>query len=283
MNPDARRDSLDRNQRSQSEINESYRNRPDLSERSILILLFSVMGLVTLILAWPGLPAPGSILGQSSATLGAVLLLAPLAFVVMKRSGRTENPPAWFIAHVIATSIGSSLIFIHAANGNWLSLPGVVLTLMTFLILQGSLLRVVLSRGFSLLFARSSAPAGFNAPAGLDKVALQSVIDAKIALLNKLDTGANEALFSPALKHWLQQPLNSCRYQLLAEREARMVGARAAVGVELRWARRIHMLAALGFYLGLIAHVIVVLFFAGYAAGGDDIDWWYITAWGGKT
>jgi hypothetical protein len=23
-----------------------------------------------------------------------------------------------------------------------------------------------------------------------------------------------------------------------------------------------------------------VLFFAGYAAGGDDIDWWYITAWG---
>ena len=55
---------------------------------------------------------------------------------------------------------------------------------------------------------------------------------------------------------------------------------RAAVGIELRWSRRIHMLAALGFYLGLIAHVIVMLFFAGYAAGGDEIDWWYITAWG---
>lgn len=281
MNPNAGRDSLDRNQRSQSAIKVIYRNRPDLSERSILILLFNVMGLVALILAWPGLPAPGSILGQSSAALGAVLLLAPLAFVVMKRSGRTENPPAWFIAHVLATSFGSCLIFIHVTNGNWLSPPGMLLTLMVFLVLQGSLLRVVLSRGFSLLFARSSAPAGFNAPAGLDKAALQDVINAKIALLGKLDPGANEALFSPALKHWLQQPLNSCRYQLLAEHEARMVGARAAVGIELRWSRRIHMLAALGFYLGLIAHVIVMLFFAGYAAGGDEIDWWYITAWGG--
>ena len=141
-------------------------------------------------------------------------------------------------------------------------------------------MRVVLSRGFSLLFARSSAPLGFSAPPGLDKLALQGVIDAKVALLARLDPAADEALFSPALKHWLGQPLDSCRYQWLAEREASMVGARAAVGVELRWARRIHMLAALGFYLGLLAHVIVMLFFAGYAAAGADIDWWYITAWG---
>ena len=258
----------------------SYRDRPDLSERNILILLFSVTGFVTLIFAWPGLPAPGSALGQTCAALGAMALLAPFAFVIMKRSGKTDNPPAWFIAHVIATAFGSCLIFIHAANGNWLSPPGIVLILMAFLILQGSLLRVVLSRGFSLLFARSSAATGFNAPAGLDKTALQNVIDAKITLLVKLDPGAKEALFSPALKHWLQQPLNSCHYQLLAEREARMVGARGSAGVELRWSRRIHMLAALGFYLGLIAHVIVVLFFAGYAAGDENIDWWHITAWG---
>jgi hypothetical protein len=258
----------------------SYRKRPDLSERNILILLFSVTVLAALALTWPGLPAPGSLLGQSCAAFGALLLLAPLAFVVMKRSGQSESPPAWFIAHVIATSLGSCLIFIHIANGNWLSPPGIVLTLMVFLILQGSLLRVVLSRGFSLLFARSSAATGFSAPAELDKTALQSIIDDKIHLLSQLDPAADEALFSPALKHWLQQPLNSGRYQLLAEREARMVGARSAVGIELRWSRRIHMLTALGFYLGLIAHVIVMLFFAGYAADGGDIDWWYITAWG---
>ncbi len=257
-----------------------HQNRPDLSERNILLILGSTALVVSLLLAWPGSPQPGSTIGQSCAIIGTGLLLTPFAFVIMKRSGKSESPPAWFIAHVFATSLGSCLIVIHAANGNWLSPPGMVLILMIFLILQGSLLRVVLSRGFSLLFARSSAAQGFSAPAELDKQALQSVIDAKIALLRVLDPDANEALFSPALKHWLQHPIHSCRYQLLAEQEARMVGARGSVSIELRWARRIHMLAALGFYLGLMAHVVVVLFFAGYAASGNEIDWWYITAWG---
>ena len=258
----------------------SQSQRPDLSERSLLLLLGGVIAVSVAILSWPGLPAPGSVLGQSSAALGALLLLTPLLFLIMKRSGRAESPPAWFIAHVLATSLGSGLIFIHAAAGDWLSPPGIVLLLMAFLVLQGSLLRVVLARGFSLLFARSSAPTGFAAPAALDRQALQGVIDDKISLLARLDAQADEALFSPALRHWLGQPLNSLRYQLLAEREARMVGARASADSALRWGRRIHMLAALGFYLGLIAHVVVVLFFAGYAAGGAEIDWWYITAWG---
>jgi hypothetical protein len=221
--------------------------------------------------------------GQLCAALGALLLLAPLAFVIMKRSGWSANPPLWFIGHVLATSLGSCLIFVHVASGDWLTPPGVVLLLMLFLILQGSLLRGILTRGFSLLFARSSAPMGFSAPVGLNKLALQQVIDAKIDLLRTLDSTADEALFSPALKHWLRQPLRSTRYQLLAEREARMIGARASAGAGLGWSRRIHMLAALGFYLGLVAHIIVVLFFAGYAADGDVIDWWYITAWGGRT
>ena len=60
-----------------------------------------------------------------------------------------------------------------------------------------------------------------------------------------------------------------------------MVGARAGVAAGLRWSRRLHMLAALGFYLGLLAHVIVVLFFAGYVAGDGEINWWHISAWGG--
>jgi hypothetical protein len=259
----------------------NYRNRPDLSERNILLLLCCVLILAALTLAWPGIPAPGSTLGQTCALLGAILLLAPFAFVLMKRSGKTDSPPAWFIAHVLATSLGSCLIFIHVANGNWLSPPGTVLLLMVFLILQGSLLRVVLSRGFSLLFARSSAAQGFTAPLGLNRNALQQVIDDKVELLARLDANADEALFSPALKHWLRQPWNSLRYHRLAEREARMVGARAGAGVVLAWSRRIHMLAALAFYLGLIAHIIVVLFFAGYAARGGEIEWWYITAWGG--
>ncbi len=256
-------------------------NRPDLSARTIVSLAGFVFVVASLIMLRPGAPAPGSPLAQLCGALGALLLLTPLAFVIMKRSGLSNSPPAWFIAHVLATSLGSCLIFIHVAAGNWFTPPGIVLLLLVFLILQGSLLRAVFSRGFSLLFARSSAASGFSAPATLDKDALQRVIDAKIHLLRSLDPSAEEALFSPALKHWLQNPWKSFKYLRLAESEARMVGARASAGIELSWSRRIHMLAALGFYLGLISHLVVVLFFAGYAADGDTIDWWYITDWGG--
>jgi len=257
------------------------KNRPDLSERNIMLLLAVVIAAAASILLRQGGPAPGSVTGQLCATAGALLLLAPLLFVVMKRSGLTKSPPAWFIGHVLATMLGSCLIFVHVAAGDWFSPPGMVLLLMVALLLQGSLLRVVFSRGFSLLFARSSQPHGFSAPTGLDKTELKELIETKVALLRRLDPAADEALFSPALKHWLRQPLNSLRYQLLAEREAGIVGARSSVSRELGWSRRIHMLAALGFYLGLLAHVIVVLFFAGYAADGGTIDWWHITDWGG--
>jgi len=256
-------------------------NRPDLSERNILLLLAVVSLAAATLLLWPMLPSPGSRSGQLSAAIGALLLLAPLFFLIMKRSGMSASPPTWFVAHVLATSIGCCLIFAHVAAGDWITPPGIVLMLLIFLVLQGSLLRIIISRGFSLLFARSSLPMGFSAPPGLDKAALQKLIEAKQELLQRLDPGADEALFSPALKHWLRRPLQSFRYQSLAESEAGMVGARKSAGAELSWSRRIHMLAALGFYLGLVSHIIVVLFFAGYAAAGGTIDWWYITAWGG--
>lgn len=257
------------------------KNRPDLSSPIIMLLVGCVIAMLPIAMLWPGIASPGSPSGQLSAALGALLLLAPLLFVIMKRSGLANNPPAWFIGHVLATSVGSCLIFIHVAAGDWFTPPGIVLLLLVYLILQGGVMRAIFARGFSLLFARSSAPLGFTAPAKLDKAVLQQVIDNKIQLLKTLDPDADEALFSPALKHWLRQPLNSFRYQWLAEREARMVGVRAGAGVELGWSRRIHMLAALGFYLGLVAHIIVMLFFAGYAADGGPINWWHITAWGG--
>ncbi len=255
-------------------------NRPDLALTTILSLL-AVTGLAAGgILLWPGAPAPGSPVGQLCATLGALLLLAPLAFSLMKRSGASASPPAWFVAHVLAAMLGSLLVFVHVAAGDWLTPPGLVLLLLVFLVVQGSLVRAFLTRGFALLFARPGAPQGFTAPAGLDATALAAVIDAKIGLLARLDPRADEGLFSPALGHWLRRPLLSLRYQRLAEREARMVGARAAAGAALGWSRRLHLLAALLFYVGLLTHVVVMLFFAGYAAGGEPIDWWHISDWG---
>ena len=255
-------------------------NRPDLSTTQILLLDASIAAAAAVILLAPGSTAPGSPAGQLAAAGGALLLLAPLLFVVMKRSASSASPPAWFIVHVLASLAGSCLILVHAKAGDWLSPPGLLLLLLGLLVMQGSLLRAVLSRGFSLLFARSSQANGFAAPAALDKAALQRLIERKTALLQDLDPAADEALFSPALEHWLRSPWQSLRYQWLAEREARMVGARAGAGPALAWSRRLHLLLALGFYLGLLAHVVVVLFFAGYAADGGAVDWWHVTAWG---
>jgi len=256
-------------------------HRPDLSKAQILLLDASIAAVAAIILLTPYSPAPASPAGQLAAAGGALLLLAPLLFVIMKRSGASASPPAWFIVHVLASLVGSCLILVHAKAGDWLSPPGLLLLFLVLLLVQGSLLRAVLSRGFSWLFARNSEASGFGAPAALDKAALQSLIERKVRMLRDLDPGADEALFSPALQHWLKKPWLSLRYQLLAEREARMVGARAAADRVLAWSRRLHMTIALGFYLGLLAHVVVVLFFAGYAAGGGPVDWWYITAWGG--
>lgn len=258
-----------------------HKTRPDLSANQLAALIGIVIIAINLILLWPRMPTPGSAIGQVCATIGAVMLLAPLAFTIMKRSGKSSSPPAWFVTHVLFSVFGACLIFVHVSAGDWLSLPGIILFFLIFLILQGSMLRAIVTQGFSLLFARSSAPMGFHVPENLDKNALQAVIDTKIERLHRLDPNADEALFSPALKHWLGHPWQSFRYLLLAEREARMIGARGSAARGLAWARRIHMLAATGFYLGLILHVVVVLFFAGYAADGGPIDWWYITAWGG--
>ena len=255
-------------------------NRPDLAPATILALLAFTALAAGIILLGPDLPAPGSPAGQLCAALGALLLLVPFAFSLAKRSGASASPPAWFGAHVLAAMPGSLLILAHVAAGDWLSPPGLVLALLVFLVVQGSLVRAFQTRRFALLFARPSAPHGFAAPAGLDKAALADIIAEKTALLARLDARADEGLFSPTLGHWLRHPLTSLRYQWLAEREARVVGARAAAGAGLGWSRRLHLLAALLFYIGLIAHVVVVLFFAGYAAGGGPVDWWYVTDWG---
>jgi len=254
--------------------------RPDISNRSIILMAAAIIIAAAIILLWQDLPTPGSTSGQLSAALGTALLLAPLCFSMMKRSGLSASPPGWFVAHVISSLLGGGLIFIHVASGNWFTPPGLVLLLLVFLILQGSLLRAVFSRDFSLLFARSSAAQGFTSPASLDKSVLQRIIDEKTRLLFAFAPNENEALFSPNLKHWLRAPLASFKYQRLAAREAALVGARSSAGVKLSWSRRIHMVAGLLFYLGLLSHIVVMLFFAGYAAEGEAIDWWYITDWG---
>lgn len=256
-----------------------YLNRPDLSNKTLVILLSVHVIISVLIFVIPLNISPGSSLGQSAASIGSLLLLAPLFFLFLKRNGVKTNTPFWFIAHVLLSLLGSLFILVHIKLGNWFTPPGFVLLCLLILIYQGFYIRVILTKQFSLLFAQRAKTGGFQS-AQFDKKLIEQIIEKKQDLLTQIDDSQNEALFSPRLKDWLKHPLLSIQYQKLADKEAKLIGIKQSVNFVVAWSRRFHMFIASLFLIGLISHVIVMLFFAGYAAQGGDIEWWYITDWG---
>lgn len=222
--------------------------------------------------------APGTSLRQALAIGGTALLFVPVAFSLVKRSGHARRTPAWFSAHVLASAAGAVLVTAHATAGSLLSPPGLVWLALLALLAQGLAARIFLSRRLSALFA---ARIGSFREADTDRrERLRRVIDAKRALLPALDPRADEALFSPDLRHALRHPWRTGRYARLAAQEARLVGRREA-GLVLAFWRRTHIALAVLFVAGVLVHVVLVLFFAGYVAGGGPVDWWHVTAWGG--
>jgi hypothetical protein len=108
---------------------------------------------------------------------------------------------------------------------------------------------------------------------------LRQLILQKRALLDELDPAASEGTFSVTLGHFLRRPRLALAYQRLASLEARLLGARQAVGAAQAWWRPLHMAIAWTFVLGVLGHVVTVSFFAGYVAGGATITWWHLSAW----
>ncbi len=220
----------------------------------------------------------GTPLRQGAALAGTCLLFVPLLFSVFKRGGLSQRPPAWFVAHVLASCAGLVLVSVHASGGRLLSPPGLVLALLFFLVLQGIVARVFLSERLSRQFASRTTSFHQVGPAG--RAALAAIIERKRALLLRLDAQASEALFSPNLRHALRHPWLTLRYARLAAAEARLVGARRKAGLVLSLWRRVHIAAAAIFLAAVVVHVLIVSFFAGYAAGGRPIYWWHLAAWG---
>lgn len=253
--------------------------RPDLERRHLagllgLVLVFSLAVLVLGRAAAPGFPWR-----QSAAALGTLLLFVPFGFSLLKRSRSAANPPAWFVAHVLASMLGTVLVLWHAAAGSFFSPPGVLLLGLAFLLVQGVWARAVWSQGISELFG-SKALDFLHLDAG-QRERLRAIIRRKVTLLRRLDPQASEALFSPTLGHWFRHPLSSMRYVGLAAAESRILATRSRAGPILGYWRRIHIAVAYLFVAGVVIHVLTVMFFAGYAAGGDPIYWWHVSAWGG--
>ncbi|WP_072818723.1 hypothetical protein [Modicisalibacter ilicicola] len=257
--------------------------RPDLSNGFLLglaMLLVAACIAAAVAYAFDTASRPGDTPHQIAAMLGVVLLLGPLAFFLAKRMGYAASPPWWFAVHALGATLGAVAILFHASAGSFATPASIPLLLMLFLCIQGVLARVFLSRRLSFLFARSFQSFNFHEPLEIDRQALREVIERKEAQLETLDPVAQEATFSPRLRHFLTQPVAALRYQALMEKELRLVGARRRAGRTLSSWRRLHLLAAVLFYLGMLGHVVVMLFFAGYAAGEGEIYWWHLAAWG---
>ena len=209
---------------------------------------------------------------------GAVMLFVPAAYALVKRGGDTVMPRRWLIAHIVAGICGAVLVTVHSAGG-WSRPPAILVLLVYFLILQGAWARSIGSAKLARVMAsRSSA---LRAERPVDKAALRRILDAKTALLKKLDPEADEALFSPNRSHWFRHPFLALSYTRLAHQEAMIIGARGTVGRDIANWRRLHLLVAVSLFGGIAIHVITVTFFAGYVADGGPITWWHLAAWGG--
>ena len=256
--------------------------RPVLRKHALLALMAGAAGLTALFfIVRPILPTawstPGSPELYLTGVLGALLCLTPFAFSIAKRSGRTDSPPAWFIAHVVAATVGVALLVVHSGL-HVRRPPALLLAGGLFLVVQGAWARVWLAHHVAGVFGgRYAAIVGRGS---LDTERLRALIDAKTALLMRLDESAEEALFSPTLSHWCRHPLLSLRYVRLAKEEAALVGQRGDVSPVLAHWRALHIAVAFLFLAGLIVHVVTVTFFAGYVADGGPIGWWHLTAWG---
>ncbi|MCW4149217.1 hypothetical protein OM427_06695 [Halomonas sp. 18H] len=266
----------------------SHYDRPDIPPRISHRHLLQGLAVITLVLVLtvtlqvndflgkrPGLPWL-----QLVAMIGSLLLMTPLLFSLTKRSSLSASPPFWFAAHVLASMAGFVFVSLHVAAGRLLSMPGILYVLLLFLIYQGIVARVFLSRQFSRQFG--SREASFTLTT-TTRHELAGIIAAKTHLLKSLDPQADEALFSPNLKHAAAHPLLTLNYARLAARESRLVGARRRAGRALSLWRRLHILVALLFVFGIVVHVLTVIFFAGYVAGDDAIYWWHLATWGGHT
>ncbi|MEZ5659879.1 MAG: hypothetical protein R3E83_15505 [Burkholderiaceae bacterium] len=255
--------------------------RPDLANRHLVMAAVAVvLVLAAFVMLRVHLPAdqmrPGSPWLQSAAIAGALLLLGPFLFSAGKRSGRSRSPNRLFIMHVATSLSGMLLVGLHASVS--LSGPPLVMVIcLALLLLSGAYARIRVAPMMAATLGTKRAP--FAPPDPALKNRLRALIAAKTTLLSRLDPRADEALFSVTLAHWLRSPRLAWAYQRLAREESVLIGARHSVPAAQAWWRPLHMALAWLFLLALLTHVIVVLFFAGYAAGDGEIYWWHLSAW----
>lgn len=259
-----------------------------LSNRRIGRASFALLALAVLVLlAIPRLPVdlrPGSVVGQTLGIIAAVLMLGSVSYLVVRRSDSSErSKPLAQQLHALIGTVGVvvALVHSHAYLRHWSAL---VLLAALGLLVTGLYGRLVSPQRVGRAFGRGALPYSATS-AEFPKLALGTVIKQKQKIAQILSHGkSSERLFVLRLQHWRRHPLSAWRYQRLARQERRLTARHRLCrdGAPLfpeRWWRRTHLLLAVLIAVGIIMHVITVVFFAGYVADGREIYWWHLTNW----
>lgn len=251
----------------------------DLSNRKLVtglgISLFAAaIGVIVIATMHESGTRAGSIAGQSAAIIGAIALVMATVCTILKRVGAPARRN--FTRHIWLSCIGFVLVTAHT-GGNFFAPPALLLLALLALMALGLWARTSGARHMASTFGSKSG--ALTAYDSNTRERLRSVIEHKQNLLAHIDAAGNEATFSLTLRHWLRSPLRARKYQRLANEERALIGTdRSVVPAQAYW-RRVHRLIAIAFVLGLLAHIILVTFFAGYVAEGRAIYWWHLAAW----
>ncbi len=253
-------------------------HRYDLSNRSLFsivsICLLGGLFLSIVTSSFPGVwGAPGGPILQTAAALGAFLLTASFASVMAKRFGYQGK--LGFRLHVWLASAGSSLVIAHSLQ-NLGRTPALLLVLLVGLVALGLWSRTKGAHLAAITFGEKRG--GFANPNFKTRERLKEIIQAKKLLLQHIEPTALESIFSPRFRHYLRTPVKTIRYKRLASLEERLTGARTGLPLSQAFWRFAHKLLAWGFIIGLLLHVLIVMFFAKYAAGGDEPYWFHFLA-----
>ena len=247
---------------------------------------------------------PGSPVGQSLGIAAALILLSTLFYLPLRRSdgGRWGKPAAQAL-HGLAGTAGTALAIMHsqAALREWSTL---VLLAVVGLLATGIYGRVVAPIRVGTTFGRSAIPYAAAARPHALPTTSDGLVTEKRRLLETIAAearegaregtkegtkegakeGAKEGEFVLRWHHWTRSPSKAWRYHRLAISERRALArnplsASSEVSALERLWRRVHLGLAGLFIIGLLAHVVTTVFFAGYVADGREIYWWHLTRW----
>jgi len=255
------------------------------SNRFLLVLSVLLVALSALYLvATPALARfdvrSGAPVGQSLGIAAGTMMLVSALYLPLRRAASVERgKPAYQLWHSALGLVGVALAIAHSRLSLWTP-PALALLAAIGLMGTGLYGRVVSPRRLGESFGRGAVPYRSAGARGAPSP-LADLIEQKQRLLARLAPGAAEARFVLRTGHWLRRPALAWRYARLAARERRLVEASpyAATGevgpLERAW-RILHLGLATLFLLGIAAHVVTTLLFAGYVAGGGPIYWWHL-------